>query len=154
MTIKLGKAAPNISLPDSSGKLWKLKDAAGKKLVVYFYPRDNTPGCTREGADFAALFPVFKKARTQIVGISADSIESHLKFRNKMLFPFELLADTDHKVCELYGVYKEKTLYGRKFMGIERSTFLIDADGMLRHEWRKVKVQDHAAAVLAAAQQL
>jgi thioredoxin-dependent peroxiredoxin len=154
MTITIGKAAPKFSLSDSSGKAWKLKDALGKNVVIYFYPRDNTPGCTREGSDFAGLLAAFKKAGTIIVGISADSIASHSKFKAKMNYPFELLADTEHEVCTLFEVYKQKMLYGRKFMGIERSTFLIDAKGIVRQQWRKVKVPDHAAEVLKAAQQL
>jgi peroxiredoxin Q/BCP len=152
--IAVGKAAPTFSLPATSGGVWKLKDVVGKKVVLYFYPRDNTPGCTTEGIDFNALLPAFKKARTVVVGISADSIASHRKFCDKQGFEFELLADEDHAVCELYGVFKEKSLYGKKFMGIERSTFLIDAKGVLQREWRKVKVNGHAAEVLAAAMDL
>jgi peroxiredoxin Q/BCP len=149
--IAVGKAAPTFTLPAAGGGAWKLKDAAGKNVVLYFYPRDNTPGCTTEGIDFNALLSAFKKARTMVVGISADSIASHRKFCDKHGFEFELLADEDHAVCELYGVFKEKSLYGKKFMGIERSTFLIDAKGVLQREWRKVKVNGHAAEVLAAA---
>ena len=152
-TPPLGKAAPTFSLPSTAGN-FKLKDAAGKKLVLYFYPKDNTPGCTQEGADFAALASSFKKAGAAIIGISGDSLASHEKFKAKMKFPFELLADEDRTVCKLYDVIREKNLYGRKFMGIERSTFLIDAKGVLRREWRKVKVKGHADEVLAAAQQL
>jgi thioredoxin-dependent peroxiredoxin len=154
MAISIGKAAPKFSLPDSTGTPWKLKDAAGKNLVIYFYPRDNTPGCTREGSDFAELLAAFKKANTQVIGISADSVESHCKFKSKMKYPFELLSDVEHEICALFDVYKQKSLYGRKFMGIERSTFLIDAKGIVRQEWRKVKVPNHAAEVLKAAQQL
>jgi peroxiredoxin Q/BCP len=152
--LSVGKAALAFALPSTDGSTFKLKDAAGKSLVIYFYPKDNTPGCTQEGADFAALAPAFKKARTVIVGISGDSLAAHERFKAKMKFPFELLADEDRAVCKLYDVIQEKSLYGRKFMGIERSTFLLDAQGVLRHEWRKVKVKGHAAEVLAASQAL
>ncbi len=151
--IALGKAAPTFSSAGTGGD-FNLQDAAGKNLVVYFYPKDNTPGCTLEGADFAALAPAFKKAKTTVLGISGDSLVSHEKFKAKMKFPFELLADEDRSVCKLYDVIREKNLYGRKFMGIERSTFLIDAKGVLQREWRKVKVKGHAEEVLKAAQQL
>ena len=129
-------------------------DAAGSAVVVYFYPRDNTPGCTQEGEDFAAAHAQFKRAKASIVGISADSLEAHRKFKEKMGFPFELLSDPDKKVCKLYVVIQEKSMYGKKFMGIERSTFLIDDRGVLRNIWRKVKVNGHAAAVLAAVKAL
>lgn len=152
--LAIGKAAPAFTLPGSSGQDWMLRGAKGKHLVVYFYPRDNTPGCTTETAAFRDLYPQFRKAGTQIIGISADSPASHEKFKAKLQIPFELLSDTDHTVCQLFEVYKEKSLYGRKFMGIERSTFLIDSSGKLQHEWRKVKVPGHAEAVLAEARKL
>jgi peroxiredoxin Q/BCP len=122
--------------------------------VLYFYPKDNTSGCTKEGQAFAELYPQFRKARIEVVGISPDSLASHEKFKAKYGFPFELLADEDKKVCTLFDVYKEKSMYGRKYMGVERSTFLVDADGVLRREWRKVKVPGHAEEVLAAARAL
>ena len=150
----LGKAAPAFALPAAGGGTWKLKDALGKNVVLYFYPRDNTPGCTTEGNDFNALLPAFKKSRAVIVGVSADTITAHCKFRDKQGYEFELLSDEEHAVCKLFDVYKEKSLYGRKFMGIERSTFLIDAKGVLQREWRKVKVNGHAQEVLAAANEL
>jgi peroxiredoxin Q/BCP len=150
--VVIGKKAPEFSLAGTAGK-WSLKDAGGN-VVLYFYPRDNTPGCTQEGADFAAAHAQFKKSGTVILGISADSVESHEKFKAKMRFPFELLSDPDQKVCKLYDVIQEKSMYGKKFLGIERSTFLIDAKGVLRQEWRKVKVKGHAEAVLAAVQAL
>jgi peroxiredoxin Q/BCP len=150
--IVIGKKAPEFALTGTAGS-WSLKDADGN-VVLYFYPRDNTPGCTQEGADFAAAHAQFKKAGTAILGISADSVESHEKFKAKMRFPFELLSDPDQKVCKLYDVIQEKSMYGKKFMGIERSTFLIDAKGVLRQEWRKVKVKEHAATVLAAVKAL
>ena len=138
----------------STGGEWSLADAAGEAVVIYFYPRDNTPGCTQEGESFTANYAQFKKAKTLIVGVSADSLESHEKFKKKMGFPFELLSDPDSKVCKLYDVIQEKSMYGKKYMGIERSTFLIDAKGILREQWRKVKVNGHAEAVLAAVKAL
>jgi thioredoxin-dependent peroxiredoxin len=150
--IELGKKAPNFSL-DGTGGEWSLADASGN-VVIYFYPRDNTPGCTQEGESFTSHFAQFKKAKTSIFGVSADSLASHEKFKAKMAFPFELLSDPDQKVCKLYDVIQEKSMYGKKYMGIERSTFLIDAKGVLRAEWRKVKVDGHAEAVLAAVKAL
>jgi peroxiredoxin Q/BCP len=153
-TAQLDQKIPAFSLPATGGTRFKPADAAGKNLVIYFYPRDNTAGCTQEGEAFRDLFPAFRKANTVIVGISMDSVASHEKFKAKMRFPFELLADEDHAVCDLFEVYKEKSMYGRKFMGVERSTFLIDEAGVLRREWRKVKVPGHADAVIAAVAQL
>jgi len=150
---EVGKKAPQFTLQGTAGS-WSLSDAAGGAVVIYFYPRDNTPGCTQQGADFAAADPLFKKAKSAIFGISADAIESHGKFKRKMAFPFELLSDPDKKVCKLYDVIQEKSMYGKKFLGIERSTFLIDGKGQLRQVWRKVKVNGHAAEVLAAVKAL
>ncbi len=147
--IEIGKKAPEFSLEGTGGE-WSLGDAAGKPVVIYFYPRDNTSGCTQEGLDFAALHPQFKKAKATVIGISPDSLASHEKFKAKMGFPFELLSDPGETVCKLFGVIQEKSMYGRKYLGVERSTFLIDDRGVLRHEWRKVKVKGHAEAVLAA----
>jgi peroxiredoxin Q/BCP len=152
-TIDVGKKAPQFTL-EGTGGTWSLSDGIGSPVVVYFYPRDNTPGCTQEGEDFAALHLQFKKAKTSIVGISADSMAAHGKFKEKMSFPFELLSDPDKKVCKLYDVIQEKSMYGKKFLGIERSTFLIDGKGLVRQAWRKVKVNGHAAAVLAAVKAL
>src|ERR1700678_2167430 len=151
--IEIGRKAPQFTL-DGTGGACSRKEAAGKPVVLYFYPRDNTPGCTKEGESFAESYPQFKRSGALIFGISADSLQSHEKFKKKMAFPFELLSDPDQKVCKLYDVIQEKSMYGKKFMGIERSTFLIDAAGVLRHEWRKVKVDGHAAAVLAAVKAL
>jgi len=151
--IEIGKKAPAFSLEGTAGS-WSLEDAKGTAVIIYFYPRDNTSGCTQEGLDFAALNAQFKKSGAVVLGISPDSVASHEKFKKKMAFPFELLSDPDQKVCNLYGVFKEKSMYGRKYMGVERSTFLIDGQGVLRHEWRKVKVKDHAEAVLAAVKAL
>jgi peroxiredoxin Q/BCP len=151
--IEVGKKAPQFTLEGTGGS-WSPGNAAGSAVVLYFYPRDNTPGCTQEGADFGAANAEFKKAKALILGISADSLASHVKFKQKMAFPFDLLSDPDKKVCKLYDVIQEKSMYGKKYLGIERSTFLIDAKGVLRHEWRKVKVKGHAAAVLAAVKAL
>jgi peroxiredoxin Q/BCP len=147
--IAIGSKAPAFSLDGTGGK-WALKDGLGSNVVLYFYPRDNTPGCTKEGEGFTAAFAQFKKAKTLIFGISADTVESHEKFKKKLAFPFELLSDPDESVCKAYDVIQEKSMYGKKFMGIERSTFLIDAKGVIRETWRKVKVDGHAEAVLAA----
>ena len=149
-----GKKVPDFSLPATGGKPWKLSAAAGRKLVVYFYPKDNTSGCTKEGEAFRDLHAKFRKAGTEIVGVSPDSVASHDKFIAKYGFTFPLLADEEKAVCQLFDVWKEKSMYGRKYMGVERSTFLIDARGVLRREWRKVKVPGHAEEVLAAAAEL
>ena len=152
--IKPGDKVPDFSLPRTGGGTWRLKDAAGKKLVIYFYPRDMTSGCTRESQEFRDLDKAFRKAGTQIVGVSRDSLASHDKFAAKESLPFPLLADTEEKVCKLFDAIKQKSLYGRKYLGIERSTFLLDGSGRLQEEWRKVKVAGHAEAVLEAAQRL
>jgi len=125
-----------------------LKSLRGKKVVLYFYPKDATPGCTTEGQDFRDLHARFRRQSAIILGVSRDSIRSHEKFKDKQGFPFELLSDPDDNLCRQFDVIREKTLYGRKFMGVERSTFLIDEKGKLREEWRKVKVKGHAATVL------
>lgn len=132
----------------------RLKDLRGKNVVIYFYPKDSTPGCTTEGRDFSALHSKFKRAKTVIFGVSRDSIASHEKFKEKQGFVFDLLSDPDEKLCKQFDVIHEKSLYGRKFMGVVRSTFLIDADGKLRQEWRKVKVSGHAEEVLDAVRAL
>lgn len=140
---------------DATGdKKIRLKDLRGKNVVIYFYPKDSTPGCTTEGRDFSALHSKFKRAGTLIFGVSRDSIASHEKFKEKQGFTFDLLSDPDEKLCRKFDVIHEKSLYGRKFMGVVRSTFLIDADGKLRREWRKVKVAGHAEEVLEAAKAL
>ena len=132
----------------------RLKDLRGKNVVLYFYPKDSTPGCTTEGRDFSALHSKFKRAKTVILGVSRDSIASHEKFKEKQSFPFDLLSDPDERLCKQFDVIHEKSLYGRKFMGIVRSTFLIDTEGKLRQEWRKVKVKGHAEEVLEAVKAL
>ena len=151
--IEIGKKAPPFTLEGTNG-MWSLDDGKGTAVVIYFYPRDNTSGCTQEGLDFSARNAEFKKAKAQIFGISPDSVVSHEKFKKKMSFAFDLLSDPDQKVCKLFDVIQEKSMYGKKYMGVERSTFLIDPQGVLRAEWRKVKVKDHAEAVLAAVKAL
>lgn len=146
----MNRVVADFSAESTGGKNVRLKDLRGNNVVIYFYPKDSTPGCTLEGQDFRELHPRFKRQNTVILGVSKDSIESHEKFRAKQKFPFDLLSDPDGKLCEKFDVIREKNMYGRKFMGIERSTFLIDADGKLRREWRKVKVKGHAEEVLAA----
>jgi len=153
-TVKLDRKVPEFWLAATGGEPWKLSGAAVRKLVVYFYPKDNTSGCTAEGIEFRDLYPKFRKAGTEIVGVSPDTLISHDKFKAKYEFPFKLLADVDRKACLLFDVIREKSMYGRKFMGVERSTFLLDEKGVLRREWRKVKVAGHAAAVLDAAREL
>ena len=154
MTVEPGKKLPAFSLPRSDGTSWKSSDAKGTKLVLFFYPKAMTPGCTLEGQDFRDLHAAFKRAGTAVLGISKDSCFAQAKFREKEKFPFELLSDEDEKVCRLFDVIREKSLYGRKFMGIERSTFLFDESGKLAREWRKLRVKGHAAEVLEAAKSL
>ncbi len=151
--VKAGSRAPKFRIATTGGA-FRLGAQGDEYLVVYFYPRDNTPGCTLEGSDFRDLATAFRRARTRILGISTDTLESHRRFNDKMKFPFELGSDEDHAVAGLFGVWKEKNMYGRKMMGIERSTFLIDAKGQIRREWRKVRVKGHAAEVLAAVREL
>ncbi len=146
----LMRQSPDFRCPATGDQTIHLKSLRGKKVVIYFYPKDSTPGCTTEGQDFRDLHARFKRQNTVILGVSRDSLASHEKFKAKQKFPFELLSDPDEVLCKKFDVIKEKTLYGRKFMGIERSTFLIDESGKLREEWRKVKVKGHAAEVLAA----
>ena len=150
----LGKPVKDFSLPSTGGVTFRLSDARGKKLVLYFYPRDNTPGCTQEGADFRDAYAAFRRAGCEIYGISRDSLKSHEAFKAKMRFPFELLSDPDEKVCGQFGVLKSKTLYGKQVRGIERSTFVLDRNGVLVREWRGVKVPGHVQDVLNFAKAL
>ena len=148
-----GKKVPNFKCVATSDQLLSLKDFKGKNLVIYFYPKDSTPGCTLEGQGFRDNHAKFKRAKTVILGVSRDSIKSHENFKAKQSFPFDLLSDSDEELCKLFDVIKMKNMYGKKVRGIERSTFLIDSKGYLREEWRKVKVKDHVEEVLAAAKQ-
>ncbi len=149
--MKVGTKAPEFTLQDGDGNTVRLSSFQGRKVVVYFYPKDLTPGCTTEACDFRDLHPRFAKSNVAVLGISPDPIDRHQTFTAKYELNFPLLADTDHAVAEAYGVWTEKQLYGRKFMGIERTTFLIDEQGRIEKIWRKVKVKGHAKEVLAAA---
>lgn len=151
---RINRVVADFTADATGDKKIRLKDLRGKNVVIYFYPKDSTPGCTTEGRDFSALHAKFKRAGTVILGVSRDSIASHEKFKEKQGFTFDLLSDPDEKLCRKFDVIHEKSLYGRKFMGVVRSTFLIDADGKLRAEWRKVKVAGHAEEVLEAAKAL
>ena len=152
--MKPGDTLPDLTLPANGGRQVAFKDYAGKKLVVYFYPKDNTPGCTQEGQDFRDLYPQFSKAGAEIVGISKDSVKSHDNFVAKFEFPFTLLSDAEGKACEAFDAIVEKSMYGKKYMGIDRCTWLFDGKGVLRQVWRGVKVKGHAAEVLEAAKAL
>lgn len=152
--VAVGSKVPDLTVAASGGGEFSLKAVRGSPLVLYFYPRDNTPGCTLEGQQFQQLLPRFRRAGVQIYGVSRDSVASHDKFCAKMGFKFPLLSDTDEQLCRLFDVIHEKNMYGRKVLGVVRSTFLIDAGGVLRREWRKVAVDGHAAEVLEAAKSL
>jgi peroxiredoxin Q/BCP len=149
-TAKTGRVLPTLKLPATGDQVIDIKSLRGKNVVLYFYPKDNTPGCTTEGQDFAAKHQKFKRRNTVVLGVSRDSVASHEKFRAKYKLPFDLLSDSDEKACKIFNVIKEKNMYGRKVMGIERSTFLIDEKGKLRQEWRKVRVKGHVDEVLTA----
>jgi peroxiredoxin Q/BCP len=150
----IGKKAPAFSLPATGDQNIALKELKGKNLVLYFYPKDSTPGCTTEGQNFRDHYKEFQKLNTEILGVSRDSLKRHENFKAKQGFPFELLSDEEEVLCQKFDVIKEKKLYGKTFMGIERSTFLIDEKGVLRAEWRKVKVKGHVDEVLEAVKQL
>jgi peroxiredoxin Q/BCP len=154
MSIAIGETIPDIELPATGEKSVKLSDYRGKNLVLYFYPKASTPGCTQEGQDFRDAADAFAAADTQILGASRDGIKAQENFKAKQSFPFDLLSDKDETLCKAFDVIKMKKMYGKESLGVERSTFLIDAEGVLREEWRGVKVKDHVAAVLAAAQRL
>jgi peroxiredoxin Q/BCP len=149
-TVKIGKKVPDFKLPATGEQDIALSDFTGKRVVVYFYPKDSTPGCTTEGQDFRDKINTFRRRKTVVLGISRDSVKSHENFRSKQQFPFDLLSDAGEKACTLFDVIKEKNMYGKKVMGIERSTFLIDEKGVLRREWRKLKVPGHVDEVLEA----
>ena len=148
------KAVRDFTLPGTGGKTFLLSESKAKALVLYFYPKDNTPGCTREGENFRELYAQFRKAGAEIYGISRDSLKSHESFKAKMAFPFELLSDEAEKACTLFGVIKLKNMYGRQVRGIERSTFVLDAQHVIRREWRAVKVPGHAQEVLEFVKEL
>jgi len=148
--VQVGKRAPAFTLENSDGKKVSLKDFAGKRVVLYFYPRDNTPGCTLQAQGFEEALPQLKKRRAVVLGVSPDSLASHCKFRDKFELSYELLSDPEHSVIEKYGAWGEKTLYGRKSLGVIRSTVVIDAEGTVTHVFPKVKVKGHVDAVLAA----
>jgi thioredoxin-dependent peroxiredoxin len=153
-TVTVGKKVPNFNLPATGDKYIKLSELKGKKVVIYFYPKDSTPGCTTEGQDFRDNHNKFKRAKAIVLGVSRDSIKSHENFKTKQEFPFDLLSDKDETLCKMFDVIKEKNMYGKKVLGIERSTFLLDEKGILRQEWRKVKVPGHVEEVLAATKAL
>ncbi|MEX2496786.1 MAG: peroxiredoxin [Woeseia sp.] len=153
-TPALNRVVPDFKCPATGDKTVQLKSLRGNKVVLYFYPKDSTPGCTTEAQDFRDLHSRFRRAGAFILGVSRDSLASHEKFREKMGLPFDLLSDGDESLCRQFDVIREKSLYGRKFMGVERSTFLLDEQGKLKREWRKVKVKGHAAAVLDAVKEL
>jgi len=150
----LGELAPDFELPASTGKKIKLSKLRGKKVVLYFYPQDMTPTCTQESCDFRDYNGKLKRAGAVVLGISPDDLKRHAKFIEQYELPFPLLADTELEVCKLYGVWALKKLYGREYMGVERSTFLIDAEGKLVREWRKVRIKGHVDQVLAAVKAL
>ena len=152
--VSVGKKVSDFTLPATGDQDLSLSDFKGKNVVVYFYPKDSTSGCTLEGQDFRDRINMFRRRKTVILGISRDSIKSHENFKAKQDFPFELLSDADEKVCKLFDVIREKNMYGRKVMGVERSTFLLDAKGVLQREWRKVKVKGHVDEVLEAIKEL
>ncbi len=152
--VNVGQPVPSFDLPATGNKNLSLDSFKGKNLVLYFYPKDNTPGCTREGQDFRDHHDAFVDANTAIVGVSRDSVKVHENFCAKQSFPFDLISDADETLCSMFDVIREKNMYGRKYMGIERSTFLLDGEGVLRQEWRKVRVPGHVEAVLEAAREL
>ena len=145
---KIGKKVTDIKLAATSNQTLQLSDFGGKKIVLYFYPKDNTPGCTLEGQDFRDNKRKFSARNTIVLGVSRDSVKSHENFKSKQAFSFDLLSDPDEKLCRQFDVIREKNMYGKKIIGIERSTFLIDEDGLLIEEWRKVKVQGHVEKIL------
>lgn len=148
MILKVGDIAPNFTMPIGEDSKINLSDLSGKFVVLYFYPKDDTPGCTIEAGDFNRLKPEFKKMNTVIVGVSKDSLDSHDKFKKKYCLDFDLASDSNSDTCEKYGVWVEKSMFGKKYMGVERTTFLIDKKGKIAHIWAKVQVAKHAEDVL------
>ncbi len=153
-TVTLNQTVPEFSCTTTADESLTLSSLAGKNIVIYFYPKDNTPGCSQVGQDFRDHYEEFQAANTEIFGVSRDSVRVHTGFKTKHNFPFELISDPDESLCKLFDVIKLKKLYGKEHMGIERSTFIINADGVLTHEWRKVKVKEHVTEVLAAVKAL
>jgi len=154
MAVELDQPVPAFTAQATSGLSVSLESLAGKQVVLYFYPKDSTPGCTTQGQGFRDLHEAFRAANTEVFGISRDGMKSHENFKTKQGFTFELICDKDEQLCQLFDVIKLKKLYGKEYLGIDRSTFLIDRDGVLRQEWRGVKVPGHVEAVLQAAQAL
>jgi len=153
-SVALDKKVPDFELPATGDQTIKLSDYLGQNVVIYFYPKDSTPGCTKEGQAFRDNHLKFRRAKTVVFGVSRDSLKAHENFKAKQEFPFDLISDKEEELCTLFDVIKMKNMYGKQVRGIERSTFLIDAKGVLRREWRKVKVDGHAEEVLAAAKEL
>ncbi|MDJ0513218.1 MAG: thioredoxin-dependent thiol peroxidase [Methyloceanibacter sp.] len=154
MSLEVGDKAPSFNLPTDGGGKISLNDLKGEAVILYFYPKDDTPGCTKEACGFRDALPDFSKAKAKVIGVSKDPVKKHDKFKEKYDLTFPLASDEDGKVCEAYGTWVEKSMYGRKYMGIDRSTFLIDGKGVVRAIWRKVKVPGHVDEVLKAAQAL
>ncbi|MBM1195866.1 peroxiredoxin [Pseudomonas weihenstephanensis] len=154
MAVAIDQPVSDFQIPATSDKTVALSNLKGKQVVIYFYPKDSTPGCTTEGQGFRDHYAQFQAANTEVFGVSRDSLKSHENFKAKQGFPFELLSDKDEALCQLFEVIKLKKLYGKEYLGVDRSTFLIDKDGVLRHEWRGVKVPGHVEAVLEQAKAL
>ena len=154
MAVAIDQPVSDFQIPATGGKTVSLSELKGKHVVIYFYPKDSTPGCTTEGQGFRDHYAEFQAANTEVFGVSRDSLKSHENFKAKQAFPFELLSDKDEALCQLFDVIKLKKLYGKEYLGVDRSTFLIDKDGVLRHEWRGVKVPGHVEAVLEQAKAL
>ncbi len=152
--VKVGHKVPDFELPATGGGTFKLSAMTGSRVVLYFYPKDSTPGCTLEGRGFRDRIAAFSRTKTKIFGVSRDGLSAHDRFKQKQKFPFDLLSDADEAACKIFGVLKLKSLFGKKYRGIERSTFVIDEKGVLRREWRKVKVPGHVEEVLAAVKSL
>ena len=154
MAVAIDQPVADFEAPATSGQTVRLADFKGKQVVIYFYPKDSTPGCTTQGQGFRDQLDAFKAANTEVFGVSRDSLKSHENFKAKQAFTFELISDKEEALCQLFDVIKLKKLYGKEYMGVDRSTFLLDKEGVLRQEWRSVKVPGHVEAVLAAAQVL
>ena len=154
MSLETGDPLPDLTLPATGDRELSLSDFRGRKLVIYFYPKDNTPGCTQEGQDFRDRYAEFQAADCEVLGVSRDSVRSHENFAAKYDFPFPLLSDKDERMCQAFGVIVQKKLYGREYLGVDRSTWLFDADGTLTRSWRKVRVKGHVAEVLEAVNEL